>query len=63
MTYQTIRSSITAFRDGYSVEVVGIFLTVNLLVSNVDHKQIILMLSLCTLMLIFCLREASSPPC
>lgn len=36
-----------------ALEVVGICLTVNLLASNADHKQIILMLSFCALMLIF----------
>ena len=36
-----------------ALEVVGICLTVSLLVSNIDHKQIILMLVFCALMLIF----------
>ncbi|MCF7531686.1 acyltransferase family protein [Pseudomonas petrae] len=36
-----------------ALEVVGVCLTVSLLVSNIDHKQIILTLGFCALMLIF----------
>jgi peptidoglycan/LPS O-acetylase OafA/YrhL len=36
-----------------ALEVVGICLTVSVLVSNIDHKQIVLMLVFCAVMLIF----------
>jgi peptidoglycan/LPS O-acetylase OafA/YrhL len=51
--YRVIHSKTVARWVHTVLETVGICLTASLLVSNIDHKQIILMLVFCVLMLIF----------
>jgi peptidoglycan/LPS O-acetylase OafA/YrhL len=56
MTYQlyrVIHNMVIPWWLNTALEVVGICLTVSLLVSEIDHKQLILMLAFCTLMVVF----------